>query len=290
MHIKGMVAKIDNLQRDAGSEYCPPRHYSRRHSLGQNSSLGGRLVQTSVSWKDHPVIIAIISGSVTAGATAAIYSQLVVPNQAIIFQYKLETLTNQLEALKAHATSKESTLDSAVTNAKKETELVRELYSACRSQEQILRSEIEDLQYTNLFGRDEPYPVGFRSLRLGDPFQKVSEVLKGAEKTREGSLKLDATFGVVTEAQYVPEGKAPDQKISSIWFTFAGSRWLDLSFSAQQLESKLIDALGDPTERPARGYVYWSRGKYNVFKFNNQLILTIPTVIPAFWPAMRSIR
>lgn len=178
---------------------------------------------SSKDWKNHPILIAVIS----AAATATFFQTVVIPisdasNRAELIEFR---------KLKATHEQVEKTLEE---EKKRNAQLAKELVIS---------------QQANLFVAGNPYPVGYRTTPIGMPLAKVKEHFKDKALTDERSIlsvKLDK--GVFRRVTYHYESQGKESVVTHISYMVSFSDSLWEPNDADKLHTILTETFGPPTE------------------------------------------
>lgn len=233
--------------------------------------------------KEHPLVFTAGAVAATIVAMMGIYSQAVIRTQTAGLQYRIDTLNSQVETLKAQLTAQATTSSAAQKNIDQKLASAEESLRKMKTDLDKSRAMFLDLQSTALFSRNEPYPAGFRKVKIGDPIARVAETFPEQRvNKKDNSVGVQIENSTVTNVTYFSDDTKKDQPVTHVVFEFDWRR-----LPAEALNDRLIEALGQPTEQPISKYSYWDQGKVGVFKAFGQLFLVGGGLAPAFWPPMR---
>lgn len=225
--------------------------------------------QPKASWKDSPIAVGAICISGTVALAVLVYKEVLLPTHTAALQNQVLKLTTEAESYKSRSTEQQTSQ--------------RELEQKIASLEGDLKrkaAQFVDAQNANLFAADNPYPIGLRAIKVGDLANRLKEIYpESALEGKEGYWVLKSEHANVSRSVYYFDEKKPGRPITHILFMFDKSK-----LPTEILERKLIDALGTPNDSPRKGYLYWKLSKIGVFKFFDEVMLTVDNFTPSTWP------
>lgn len=144
-----------------------------------------------MNWKDHPVVISAISG--VAGVAFAVQFLFPSLNAQINLDHKLEinTLNSQKDATTSELSNQQEKNKQLTLDAEASRSEVQSLQAVIVSQKET----IAELEMGRIFDLSNPYPVGFRQIKVLDDINEVEALYEEStiDKERPGywSVKVE---------------------------------------------------------------------------------------------------
>ena len=147
-----------------------------------------------MSWKGHPVVAAAILVAGTATFFVTTVNPLVI-----------SSLKNRIE----NAELKRAELESEISKLKDDISNLNVKLKATQTDLTTSTKSLEQAQFANLFRPGDPFPEGFRAVRIGDPASIVLSVypLKGVSQKDPGIYVVDINHSVFTATYFFDDTK-----------------------------------------------------------------------------------
>ncbi len=196
----------------------------------------------SKDWKNHPVLIAVIS----AAATATFFQTVVIP---------ISDAGNRAELIE-------------LRKAKATHEGVEKAFVEEKRRAAQLAKDLAVSQQANLFLSGNPYPMGYRGTPIGMPLSKLKEQFKNETVTDQGSvLTIELKSGIFRRVSYHYESNGKEQVVSHIAYQVSFNDRIWDKENADTLVAIMKEVFGPPTEVKERigsrwhiasaGKTYW---------------------------------
>ncbi|TIT65940.1 MAG: hypothetical protein E5W90_14085 [Mesorhizobium sp.] len=135
---------------------------------------------------EHPLKVAALAAVGTFGVLTAIVTQWVLPTVTASLSHDIDVLKESLaaEAQKnKELQSENAALLTQVEDGKRALEIeksaLKPRYEAYSKELVGLKEQISALRLSSLFTPENPYPLGFDGIRIGDPIDKIYEAYRG---------------------------------------------------------------------------------------------------------------
>ncbi|OAE53001.1 hypothetical protein A7J67_18550 [Achromobacter xylosoxidans] len=218
-----------------------PAAKPKKNFVRRRRSSGKKVIQIVVpnetdnrskDWKNHPVLIAVIS----AAATATFFQTVVIP---------ISDASNRAELVESR-------------KAKETHEQVAKALAEQEKRNAQLGKDLAISQQANLFVAGNPYPVGYRVTPIGVPLAKVKEHFKDRDLADERSiLSVRQEKGVIRRASYHYESTGGESIVTHVSYAMAFGEDLWGTEDAEKLRAILIETFGPPTEVQADVGARW---------------------------------
>lgn len=189
--------------------------------------------ENKIDFKNHPIVIMAL----TVAGSLGFYHQIILPIMTAKLQNdvdKIPSYVKQIEEDKA-----------------KIDELNNKL--------QQVESQLAIAQNANLFTHDDPYPIGFGKLRIGDSIENLIKIYEEKDvKKNDGYWSVDNKHAIFTDVTYYFNDESPKKEITHILFQ------IDIKV---ENENFLQDILENKFGIPLKG-----KNDQYVWKFKNELI------------------
>lgn len=144
-----------------------------------------------------------------------------------------------------------------------------------------LRKKLRSAQLATLYQHGSVYPSGLGTVRMGMSISKVREAFdRKTIEEKDSYLSVQTGHAVFRDVTYYFGEADKDQIITHVSFRYdEGDKDL--------VQSKLVEALGPPSNIPKAGYFEWSRGEVGVFHhsgFMSSVIVMNSQWRPGYWP------
>jgi len=203
------------------------------------------------SWRDHPIMIAVIS----AGATATFMSGVAIPLVTGHLSSQVETLRTTISAHSDTIRDLNVRLDNASKfSAEQKSEL-----EAAKAREREAHRTLVESRIKNPFEPGSPYPKGHQELRIGMSIELVRKH-PGAVADEPGRRRPDRWVSVKSDASVFSQVTYyfdEDSKKPTITHILFHSK--EPPASHAWMKSQLVAAFGEPSQTLRRA-VGWNVG------------------------------
>ena len=217
--------------------------------------------ERSMSWKDSPGIVAVVSGAAATAFVVTICFTVVIPTWLKSKEFEIEQLNRKIGGLQEIVKQRSeeiSKLSSALRERKEEYN--REVLDLNGSISELKESN-KKLSLENIFSVEDVYPKGYRMVRIFEPISRISEVYKNKEIEKRNSwfsVKLDGDL--VTQATYYYAKYKEKEIITHVLFHIS-----EENASKDLIYEQLVEKFG------ARSAAFVKEDKREEWHFNNIL-------------------
>jgi len=227
---------------------------------------------TQQNWKDHPVSIAALAIAGTIAVGVLLYKEVILPTHTLSLSNEIYTLSKERDELK------------------KEKLAQNNLLASLKNENQALSKQLINMEASNIFITENPYPAGIDQVRIGDKLTKITEIYN-KNNFPEASVEIedDKRYVTVRNANsafryitYFINEKKPELTISHISFSGFSME----NESSDILQERIISAFGRPDTNP-HGNLYTWESAFNttIFKLHkDSYILMERGYAPGYWP------
>lgn len=214
------------------------------------------------TWRDHPLVIAVIVAVATFTVTTLVFREVVIPTQLASLQNQIAPLQRDLDAQKADV-------------ARLNTQLQQ-----LQDQLRTAKVQRDEAQAANLFAVGSVYPVGLGKVKLGDTLDLLPKVYpeEAIERTAAFLLSVRRQHPVFTDIGYYSERGLSGRKINQVYFRS--------TLDKEALHGRFVEMYGVPSENPKPGFYLWKLSdKIWLFITNSNGFSIVPEgSVPGTWP------
>jgi len=210
-----------------------------------------------MSWKDNPFAVAAATSIATITLGVTVVFTVVIPTWLKHQENTLAAQQTQIRDLEAEVTRLKAILEQSESDNVK------------------LRRDLDKLSPDSLFSVDDPYPKGFRAVRIGDRIQVVSQVYSAdadIEDTESWIRVLLRRPRLVRMIAYYYDEKAKVKTVTGILFFFEDGDVL----KKEQLIAKFGRATMRETKRGGITTLVWSGIQNLTLEFSGDRLSIMP--------------
>lgn len=225
--------------------------------------------------KNHPLYLVgtTIVGSVSI--CILIFKEIVLPTMTI-------KLDNQIEKLLESENNLKNTLSETKEKLNLKTNEYNLTLESLNKELISTKIKLEDLETTNLFENNSPYPTTLSQIKIGDSINKLFSFYNEKDITKkEGYWRVNSGHAIFSDITYYFDDESKEQPITHILFQISREKFINPNF----LQKKLENTFGTPKTYKAKEFYSWHGKYHNIFKdHKDSYILMNANHYPKYFP------